>query len=72
MQKGIRKNLWPKFFPNTPVLRHFVCPCNSNGVTKLRIVKIQDLAATKDGFWGKDFLKRVRISCQQAPAATLA
>jgi hypothetical protein len=39
MQKGIRKNLWPKFFPNTPVLRHFVCPSNSNGVANLATLK---------------------------------
>ena len=25
MQWGIRKNLWPKQFPECPVARHFVC-----------------------------------------------
>jgi len=25
MQWGIRKDLWPKYFPKCPVARHFVC-----------------------------------------------
>jgi hypothetical protein len=61
MQKGIRKNLWPKFFPNTPVLRHFVFPSNSNAIAKIRMLKIGDLAATMHASTGKDFLNRVRI-----------
>jgi hypothetical protein len=26
LQRGIRKDLWPKYFPKCPVARHFVCP----------------------------------------------
>jgi hypothetical protein len=29
MQRGIRKDLWPKYFPKCPVARHFVCPRRS-------------------------------------------
>ena len=25
LQRGIRKDLWPKYFPKCPVARHFVC-----------------------------------------------
>ena len=26
LQRGIREDLWPKYFPKCPVARHFVCP----------------------------------------------
>jgi hypothetical protein len=26
LQRGTRKDLWPKYFPECPVARHFVCP----------------------------------------------